>query len=239
MVLHALDVAADDPVVLAEADLVILAAPIQQNLDLLRDLPDNVVGSAVVTDTGSTKREMVAAAKSLPERFTFVGGHPLGGAARGGIEHARADLFAGRPWLFTPNTGCDAQALDRLTSFAAGLGAVPKTISPEDHDRLLAFISHPPQLTVSALMHVVGRAAGQDGLSLSGRGLQDTTRLASSPADIWKEVCATNLDEIGPALDALIAVLQQLRADLATGHSIDDVFDSANEWRETLVMKKT
>jgi prephenate dehydrogenase len=239
MVLHAIDVAADDPVVLAEADLVILAAPIQQNLDLLRDLPDNVVGSAVVTDTGSTKREMVAAAKSLPERFTFVGGHPLGGAARGGIEHARADLFAGRPWLFTPNTGGDAQALDRLTSFAAGLGAVPKTISPEDHDRLLAFIRHLPQLTVSALMHVVGRAAGQDGLSLSGRGLQDTTRLASSPADIWKEVCATNLDEIGPALDALIAVLQQLRADLATGHSIDDVFDSANEWRETLVMKKT
>jgi prephenate dehydrogenase len=238
MVLHAIDVAADDPVVLAEADLVILAAPIQQNLDLLRDLPDNVAGSAVVTDTGSTKREMVAAAKSLPERFTFVGGHPLGGAARGGIEHARADLFKGRPWLFTPNTGHDTTALDMLTSFATGLGAVPRTISPEDHDRLLAYISHLPQLTVSALMHVVGQAAGQDGLSLSGRGLQDTTRLASSPADIWKEVCATNVDEIGPALDALIAVLTQLRADLATGKSIDEVFDSANLWRETLAAKR-
>jgi prephenate dehydrogenase len=239
MVLHAIDVAADDPVVLAEADLVILAAPIQQNLDLLRSLPEHVSGPAVVTDTGSTKREMVEAAKSLPERFRFVGGHPLGGGARGGIAHARADLFTGRPWLFTPLGGNDTEALDKLKAFATGLGAVPRTLSPADHDRLLAFISHLPQLTVSALMHVVGGAAGEEGLSLSGRGLQDTTRLASSPADIWKEVCATNADEIGGALDSLIAVLQHLRADLATGKSIEEVFDSANLWRETLTSTRT
>jgi prephenate dehydrogenase len=235
MVLHAIDVAADDPVVLAEADLVILAAPIQQNLEILRDLPEHVAGSAVITDTGSTKRQIVAAAKGLPARLTFIGGHPLGGAARGGIDHARADLFTGRPWLFTPTQGPHAPALDRLRSFAGGLGAVPKILSPEDHDRLLAFISHLPQLTVSALMHVVGQEAGQEGLALSGRGLQDTTRLASSPAGIWKEVCATNADEVGSAIDALIAVLQSLRRDLETGKSIDEVFESANLWRETLL----
>jgi prephenate dehydrogenase len=124
MVLHAIDVAADDPVVLAEADLVILAAPIQQNLALLGELHDHVAGSAVVTDTGSTKRAIVEASKALPDRLTFIGGHPLGGAARGGIEHARADLFMGRPWLFTPPAGHNTQALDRLRSFAVGLGAV-------------------------------------------------------------------------------------------------------------------
>ncbi len=238
MVLHAIDVAADDPVVLAEADLVILAAPIQQNLEILRELPDDIPGPAVVTDTGSTKREMVAAARSLPERFTFIGGHPLGGAARSGIEHARPDMFTGRPWLFSPSGGEDPQALDKLKSFATGLGAVPRTLSPEDHDRLLAFISHLPQLTVSALMHVVGEAASAESLSLSGRGLQDTTRLASSPADIWREICATNADEIGAALDRLIAVLQQLRGDLSTGNAIDEVFGSANRWRERLVDKQ-
>lgn len=238
MVLHAIDVAADDAVVLAEADLVILAAPIQQNLEILRDLPDNVTGSAVVTDTGSTKRAIVDAAASLPDRFTFIGGHPLGGAARGGIEHARPDMFTGRPWLFTPTKGHDAQALDKLKSFVSGLGALPQILSPDDHDRLLAFISHLPQLTVSALMHVVGDAAREEGLGLSGRGLQDTTRLASSPADIWREVCATNADEIGSALDALIGVLRQLRADLQTGRSIDEVFESANLWRETLLSNK-
>ena len=238
MILHAIDVAADDPIVLAEADLVILAAPIQQNLELLRELEDNMAGAAVVTDTGSTKREMVDAAKALPDRLTFLGGHPLGGAARGGIEHARPDLFTGRPWLFTPTPGHDVQALDKLMSFASGLGAIPRSVSPEEHDRLLAFISHLPQLTVSALMHVVGQAAGSDGLSLSGRGLQDTTRLASSPADIWREVSATNADELGAALDALIAVLGELRADLKTGQSIDAVFASANSWREVLATKK-
>jgi prephenate dehydrogenase len=238
MVMHAIDVAADDPVVLAEADLVILAAPIQQNLELLRELPEHVTGSAVVTDTGSTKRRVVEAAKSLPDRLTFVGGHPLGGAARGGIEHARPDLFIGRPWLFTPTTSRSDGALERLKAFATGVGAVPRTLSPIEHDHLLAFISHLPQFTVSALMHVVGQAAGQQGLELSGRGLVDTTRLASSPAGIWKEVSATNADEIGAALDALISVLKDVRAGLESGRSIDDVFESANLWRETLLANK-
>jgi prephenate dehydrogenase len=239
MVLHAIDVAADDPVVLAEADLVILAAPIQQNLAILSDLADNVSGTAVITDTGSTKRAIVRAAAALPDRLTFIGGHPLGGAARAGIEHARTDMFKGRPWLFTPTRGHDTRALDKLKSFATTLGAVPRVLSPEEHDHLLAFISHLPQLAASALMRVVGETAGRDGLALSGRGLQDTTRLASSPAGIWKEVCATNADEIGSALDALIDVLKQLRKDLEAGQWLDEVFESANLWREALLGEKS
>ena len=239
MIRHAIDVAAEDPIVLAEADLVILAAPILQNLELLRELPENVTGTAVVTDTGSTKREIVEAAKSLPDRFTFIGGHPLGGAARGGIEHARPDLFTGRPWLFTPTSDRTGAALERLQAFASGLGAVPRSLSPAEHDRLLALISHLPQLTVSALMHVVGEAAGREGLELSGRGLVDTTRLASSPADIWKEVCATNPDEVGNALDALITVLQDMKGDLKSGGAIDRVFESANAWRDALLIGRS
>jgi len=216
-------------------DLVILAAPVQQNLEILRELPEHIVGSAVITDTGSTKRAMIEAAAQLPDRLAYIGGHPLGGAATSGIEHARPDLFAGRPWLFTPASTHDAEALNRLESFATALGALPRTLSPEEHDRVLAYISHLPQLAVSALMHVVGDAVGRPGLTLSGRGLQDTTRLAGSPAGIWKEVSATNSDELGAALDALIAVLRSLRADLETGDSIESVFDSANRWREVLL----
>lgn len=248
MLLHAIDVAADDLIVLAEADLVILAAPIQQNLELLAELPGYIAGPAVITDTGSTKREIVSAAKALPDRFTFIGGHPLGGAARGGIEHARPDLFTNRPWVFTPSlkTGSDpmtknvigSDPFEQLQAFARGLGAIPKTLSPAEHDHLLAFISHLPQLTVSALMKVVGEAAGEQGLELSGRGLVDTTRLASSPGGIWKEVCATNPDEVGAALDALIEVLQNLRSTVASGSAVEEVFESANRWRETLIATK-
>src|SRR5579864_3697753 len=95
MRLHAVDVAADDLIVLAEADVVILAAPVRQDLAILEQLDENVHQAAVVTDTGSTKREIVEAARKLPPRFTFVGGHPLGGAAKSGLEHARPDLFKG------------------------------------------------------------------------------------------------------------------------------------------------
>jgi len=230
MRLHAIDVAADDLIVLAEADIVILAAPVKQNIALLAELDEHVRQPAVVTDTGSTKREIVAAAADLPPRFTFVGGHPLAGAAHGGLDHARPDLFAGRPWLLTPTPA----APDKLTAFIRALGAEPRIVSPDAHDRMLAFLSHLPQLTASALMQVVGDAVGHDGLALAGRGLADTTRLASSPADIWRDIAASNADQIGPALDALIAVLQDLRADLADGDRLEEVFTDAARWRAAL-----
>jgi prephenate dehydrogenase len=228
-------VAADDLVVAAEADLVVLAAPVKQNIALLESLDAHVGGSAVVTDVSSTKREIVDAARSLPARFTFVGGHPMGGAARGGIGHARPDLFKGRPWIFTPHTDGSGETLDKLFQFATALGAAPKTMAAAEHDRLLAFISHLPQLTASALMDVVGAGAEQEGLALAGRGLVDTTRLSSSPADIWRDIAATNSKEIGGALDALIARLTELRSGLESGEAIDAVFEDAARWREILM----
>ena len=233
MVLHAIDVAADDPVVMAEADLVVLAAPVEQNIDRLADLERYVATPAVVTDVGSTKRTTVEAARQLPARFTFVGGHPLGGAPRSGIEHARPDLFVKRPWLFTPD-GAAAGVVERLSGFVRALGAEPHVVDAAEHDRLLAFVSHLPQLAASALMHVVGDQAGERGLALTGRGLFDATRLASSPPDIWRDICRSNADAIGEALDGFIAELQVLRAGLETGAEIDRVFDSAGVWRAHL-----
>jgi prephenate dehydrogenase len=233
MRLHAIDVAADDPIVLAEVDLVILAAPVRTNIELLRELDDHVHQPAVVTDTGSTKRAVVEAARALPPKFTFIGGHPLGGGARGGLENARPDLFKGRPWLLTP-TGEKGDAFDKLSAFVSALGAVPRALDVAAHDRVLAYLSHLPQLTASALMQVVGEAVGQDGLALAGRGLADTTRLASSPAEIWRDIAATNADEIGPALDVLIALLQELRRDLPAGDRLADVFGGAAAWRRAL-----
>jgi prephenate dehydrogenase len=243
MRLHAIDVAADDLIVLAEADLVILAAPVKTNLALLMELDENVHQPAVITDTGSTKRAIVDAAGALPARFTFIGGHPLAGAAQGGLEHARPDLFSGRPWLLTPAGRSSGRpeaggvGIDKLTDFVTALGAVPRLVGVQEHDRLLAFLSHLPQLTASALMQIVGDEVGLEGLSLAGRGLADTTRLASSPSDIWRDIAATNADEIGLALDALIARLQQLRRDLPEGDILAEIFEDAARWRATL--KKT
>jgi len=239
MRLHAIDVAADDAVVLAEADLIILAAPVKQNLMLLDTLDEHVRQPAVVTDTGSTKRTIVEAAKSLPPRFTFIGGHPLGGAAASGLEHARPDLFKGRPWLFTPTGDGGGESLDKLIAFARALGSQPRILDAAAHDHLLAFLSHLPQLTASALMQVVGEAVGEDGLELAGRGLIDTTRLASSPAEIWRDIANTNADQIRPALDTLIAILQDLRGDLTSGERLAEIFEDAGRWRARLTGRST
>lgn len=236
--MRAADVAGESLAAAVDAALVVLAAPVRANIGVLSDLPRFLPGTAIVTDLGSTKAETVAAAAALPQRLTFIGGHPLAGAALGGVEEARADLFDGRPWLLTPNGSTDATALSQLRRFVEGLGARPVELPAEEHDRLAAYLSHLPQLTVTALMHVVGEAVGDAGLALAGRGLHDTTRLASSPAGIWRDIAATNPKQVGDALDALIAVLERLRARAATPDAdFDGIFASAARWKRALDSK--
>ena len=126
------------------------------------------------------------------------------------------------------------EALAALERFVSGLGAVPHVMTPELHDRLVGAVSHLPQLTASALMHVVGALVGDAGLEVAGAGLLDTTRLAASPAGIWKDVASTNEDVLHDALDALIRTLTDVRDSLATGEAIDAVFTSACRWRNAL-----
>jgi prephenate dehydrogenase len=221
----------------ADAELIVLAAPVAQNLSLLAQLERYVAGGVVVTDTGSTKRDIVHAAADLPPRFSFIGGHPLGGAAVGGLQHARADLFERRPWILTPSPTAGSSEVARLAGFVTALGSRCAVMDAAEHDRVLAVISHLPQLTASALMQVVGSVAGSDGLALAGGGLVDTTRLASSPSRIWCDIAASNADEIAPAIDALIAVLASLRDDLPRGRRLEEVFSAAARWREQLVSR--
>jgi prephenate dehydrogenase len=231
--MQAADVGAEDLVLAAEADLVILAAPVASNIRTLGQLAAHVPGTAIVTDVGSTKRETIAAAAMLPSRLEFIGGHPLAGAAVSGVAAARSDLFVHRPWILTPaNAG---EGVERLKAWVEGLGAKVHLLTPEAHDALVSVLSHLPQLTASALMHVVGQQAGPAGLALAGSGLRDTTRLASSSAAIWRDIAATNQDNIGRAIDALVSALLEMKADLAGGTgALDRTFDSAAEWKAVL-----
>jgi prephenate dehydrogenase len=158
----------------------------------------------------------------------------MAGAARGGAANARADLFAGRPWILTPAHGNSGDAVARLEAFVSGLGGVPHLMTPELHDRFVGIVSHLPQLTASALMHVVGTLAGDAGLAIAGAGLIDTTRLATSPPDIWKDIAATNADVLSEALDQLIRALTEMRNTLETGEALDAVFTSAYRWRTAI-----
>ena len=216
---------------LPESSLIVLAAPVRQNIELLQQISR----PTIVTDVGGTKRDIVNAARALPPALAFVGGHPLGGGERGGFAFARPDLFAGRPWIFTPDGDSTGDPVERLSRLVTGLGAKPSIMSADEHDRVMAFVSHLPQLAASALMDAVGSAAHSEGLRMAGRGLVDTTRLASSPADVWRDICLTNADSIEKALDCLIQRLTQLRGDLRRGDAVEAVFSAAAKWRAELM----
>src|SRR4030095_5530073 len=137
--------AASTVAALGRADLIILAAPVRQNVQLLSEVMRRLSDSAIVTDVGGTKRDIVGAAAALPSGTpSCVGGHPIGGAERGGFGFARPDLFRGKPWIFTPAAPTPG-ILDKLHEFVRGLGARPATMNAEDHDRVMAYVSHLPQ----------------------------------------------------------------------------------------------
>jgi len=232
MRVHAIDVGADDLGMVSDADLTVLAAPVLENARILRDrVPALVSRPAVITDVGSVKRVMEEAAAALPAHLRFVGGHPMAGAAQAGLAHARADLFARHPWILCAPPGGD---LCRVDEFVRTLGADPQPMDAATHDRLVAFVSHLPQLAASVLMAVAGEAAGEAGLASAGNGLRDTTRLASSPVEPWCDIAAANADEIARALDAAIAALREIRDDLAGGDALARWFSLAQHWRSRL-----
>ena len=117
---HAADSGGEAIGLVRGAELIVLAAPVLANVRILSELPAHLAGRAIVTDVGSTKRQIAAAAAALPPPLTFIGGHPLAGAALGGLDQARADLFADRPWILAPPTTNTADAADRLGRFVKG-----------------------------------------------------------------------------------------------------------------------
>jgi prephenate dehydrogenase/GNAT superfamily N-acetyltransferase len=222
------------------ADLVVLAAPVGQNGPLLRTLAPHVRADAVVTDVGSTKRDIVDVARHVRLQGTFVGGHPMAGRAQSGFAHATAGLFAARPWILTLDTDDPTTssrvgaALARLTQMVCAIGARPVVMSAAEHDRLVAYISHMPQLVSSAVMAAAGRAVQRDGLQFSGPGLLDVTRLAGSAPGLWHDILAANADFIREAMQAVEATLATTTAGDHMPVAGHDVLKDGRHWRQVL-----
>ncbi len=213
------------------AEIVVLATPVDVIIDIVTQHA-RYFGDAVILDTGSTKRAIVAAAREAG-LANFVGGHPMAGAASSGARDARPDLFDGKPWFLVPH-GASAQALARAQTFVESLGATAVVFQDDgtEHDRVMAAVSHLPQVVASALMAVVGEAAGETGLRWAGGGLHDTTRLAASPASMWESVLATNTTELQPLLTRLSDDLETLAGRLHDRDAIRRLFETASHYRQ-------
>lgn len=193
---------------LAQADLIVLAAPVGAILRLLGELPQHHPGSPVVLDLGSTKAEIVAAMGALPERFDPIGGHPMCGKEKGSLRHADPRLYQGAAFALTPLERSGRQARRLAEELVLAVGARPLWIDPATHDRWVAATSHAPYLLANAL----AAATPLEAAALVGPGLRSTTRLAATPPGMIGAVLATNREEILAALARFRGRLELLEA---------------------------
>jgi prephenate dehydrogenase len=216
----------------SDADLVYLAAPVGSIISFLRTRAQSLKPGTVVTDAGGTKREICRAAReSLPRTVAFVGGHPMAGSEKSGVEFANADLFSEAPYALIVDGDVDPAIAGAVKEMVEKLGAIPLELTPEEHDRIVARISHAPQMLSTALALAVARASNANTLAAAGSGFVDMTRLAESRWSVWKDVCKTNGDEITAALDETIGEIEAMRAAISSGDfsGLGEMFQIANE----------
>lgn len=203
----------------AKADLIYLAQPIGRIMDSLRRLDALAREDALITDAGSTKSAIVGLARNVIRKCQFLGGHPMAGKEKRGAAEAEAGLFAGRTYVLTPTREGDLET-PRAKDFLEWLGRIGATVvlmGPDQHDQVVSFTSHLPQLASTALAATVGEGLeSAEDLKVAGSGLADSTRLAKSSYEIWRDILATNTDSIDRALGAYIARLELMRENLRT-----------------------
>ena len=195
------------------AAVVVIATPILQVKQVLEQIAPVLGEGAVVTDTASTKRDVVRWANELlPEGVHFVGGHPIAGKEQSGVEAADAALFEGRPWAITPSIHAAEEAIKTVENLVALVGATPVLIDAEEHDSYMAAVSHLPLLVSTALFSLVSQSRAWPELAaIAGPGFRDTTRLASSSPDLSHDICLTNQENLLHWLDRFAEELGRLR----------------------------
>lgn len=196
----------------AGCDIAVVATPVGRVADAV--VAALAAGAPVVTDVGSVKAPIVRAVAAASDRSAqFVGGHPMAGSEQDGLDGADGDLFVGATWVLTPTAVTDADAHAATRALASAVGAEVVEIEPEEHDALVAVVSHVPQLAATTLMDVA--ASGGEGsallLRLAAGGFRDMTRIAASHPAIWPDICAANRDAIVDALDRYVDALGEVR----------------------------
>lgn len=215
-------------------DLVVLCVPSRQVIEML-DVA--LSGTAVVTDVASVKNNIFEYVSSMSneKQLRFYGGHPMAGSEQSGIKAGRADLFRGRLWISVPPAGSDLSSFALIKDFISMLGAEQTILSAQEHDDLVAYASHLPQLAASSLMDLA-RGKSQDNvalLRLVAGGFRDMTRVASSNPQIWNDIVKENSQAITNSLNEYIDVLSKVRDDVKNHNfqAIAELFDRARKAR--------
>jgi prephenate dehydrogenase len=218
----------------ADADLVMLSTPVGNFVELVRRCAGSFKKGAVVTDAGSVKGGLVLEIEALmPAGVHYVGGHPIAGSDRSGIDFASADLFRNAKCIVTPTPGSDSCAVQAVTGIWSSLGSQVIKMEPDAHDRVFAAVSHLPHLLAYAIINTVADV-DPSYLEFSGQGFKDMTRIAASSPEIWRDICMMNRDNILELIEVFQKKLDSLGRHLraADSASFEKELERARTLRE-------
>ena len=227
--------AADPRSAVAGADLVVVATPVMTIRHVLEEIGQHLEQEAVVTDTGSTKTSVMRwAAEYLPPGLGFVGGHPMAGKETSGFDEADAELFVDCVYCLTPGPGASERMVQNLEGVIRAIGARPLRIVAEDHDALVAGVSHLPMLLSAAFASATMDSDSWERMAkLAARGFRDVSRLAAGNPDMNRDICLTNRDEIIRWIDVYVEELRKYRDSLSgVGSELGELLNHAKEARE-------
>lgn len=214
----------------AGADLVILCTPVGLFDEILRSIGPALAPGAIVTDVGSTKRSVVRLAQEiLPSGVHFVGSHPMAGSEKRGVEFAKADLFKNALCITTPTARTDLAAVRTVESFWQTIGMRVTRLTPDDHDRLLADVSHLPHALAAALTMLQSDQA----LPLAGKGFLDSTRIAAGDPGLWRDIFIDNSDNLRDGLRRLRGQIERFEAMLLPEQSTQ-----LHQWLDAAAKKR-
>lgn len=228
------------------ADLVLLAVPVAATEATFKAIRHLVTPNTLIMDVGSTKREVIDAARRVLKDHVgvFVPAHPITGKELSGVEHADADLYRGRQVILTPIERTRTVQLEKARQVWSALGCEVRQMSPEAHDAAYAAVSHLPHLIAFALMNAINsQAQAQDFLSLAGPGFRDFTRIAASDPQVWRDILVSNREELMAQSRLFQRALHAIETAIASGNpdALEALIESASEsrssWRMTATVK--
>ncbi|MFZ5985623.1 MAG: prephenate dehydrogenase/arogenate dehydrogenase family protein [Bacillota bacterium] len=219
------------------SDIVFICTPVKSTLEYIDILRDKVKPGCIITDTASTKREIVDYIDSLDNPPCFVGGHPMAGTEKTGFSASFAHLFENAYYILSPAKSTTGPSISLMTEIIEGIGAIPVGIDAQEHDKIAAIISHVPHVIASALVSLVKNSDSSDGKMqlLAAGGFKDITRIASSSPQMWENIILSNKQEVKEALNNFIEALNSFNEYIDNNDSknIYAFFESAKKYRDS------
>ena len=222
----------------SKCDYIFLCAPVSFNAKYLADLKPIIKTDCIITDVGSTKTDIHTRVSELDMESNFIGGHPMAGSEKTGLDNSKRHLIENAYYVVTPTSKVSTEAVEDYVEFIGSLKALPLVLDYKQHDYITAAISHLPHLIAAGLVNLVKHndCEQQYMKTVAAGGFKDITRIASSSPVMWEQICMTNHENISELLDKYIESMKEIKdsLDKKRGQDIYDLFEESRDYRNSI-----